>query len=159
MEFRLQKARTTKGHDFTVRNRPADKDDSVLALLQEVGAAEIDDWFSFRVSDDTTDLDRAPYGGFRYPVEAMMAGRTFVKFHLDVGLGDAIVDPTEEVSNPRLARLRGCGPRPRMDDPERATVRRRRFTLTHCHERCTEYWVRETRNGPHRSAGWRRSAH
>jgi hypothetical protein len=40
---------------------------------------------------------RAPYGGSRYPVEAMMAGRTFVKFHLYVGIGDVIVDPTEEV--------------------------------------------------------------
>ena len=43
------------------------------------------------------DLDGAPYGGARYPVEAIMAGRTFVKFHLDVGIGDAIVDPPDIV--------------------------------------------------------------
>jgi len=41
MEFRFQNARTTKGRDFTVRNRPADEDDSVLTLFHEVGAAEI----------------------------------------------------------------------------------------------------------------------
>jgi hypothetical protein len=41
------------------------------------------------------DLDGAPYGGARYPVEAIMADRTFAKFHLDVGVGDIIVDPTE----------------------------------------------------------------
>lgn len=43
----------------------------------------------------TTDLDGAPYGGARYPVEAVMAGRTFVRFHLDVGIGDVIVDPVD----------------------------------------------------------------
>lgn len=41
------------------------------------------------------DLDGAPYGGARYPVEAIMGARTFAKFHLDVGVGDVIVDPTE----------------------------------------------------------------
>ena len=97
MELRFQKARTTRDLDFTVRNRPAGAEDSVLALLQAVGATEIGDWFSFRVGEATTDLDGAPYGGSRYPVEAMMAGRTFVKFHVDVGIGDVIVDPTEEV--------------------------------------------------------------
>jgi Nucleotidyl transferase AbiEii toxin, Type IV TA system len=80
-----------------VRKRPASGEDSVLALLQTVGAAEIGDWFSFRVGEATTDLDGAPYGGSRYPVEARMAGPTFVKFHLDVGIGDVIVDPAEEV--------------------------------------------------------------
>ena len=38
------------------------------------------------------DLDGAPYGGARYPVESIMGGRTFVKFHLDVGIGDVVLD-------------------------------------------------------------------
>jgi len=97
MELRFRKARTTKDLDFTVRTRPEGEEDSVLATLQEVGAAEIGDWFSFRVSEATTDLDGAPYGGARYPVEAMLAGRTFVKFHVDIGIGDVIVDPTDEI--------------------------------------------------------------
>ena len=80
MELRFHKARTTKDLDFTVRNRPAGAEDSVLALLQAVGSAEIGDWFSFRVGEATIDLDGAPYGGSRYPVEAMMAGRTFATF-------------------------------------------------------------------------------
>jgi ketosteroid isomerase-like protein len=40
-------------------------------------------------------LDGAPYGGARYPVESIMGGRTFVKFHLDVGVGDVVLDPPE----------------------------------------------------------------
>jgi predicted nucleotidyltransferase component of viral defense system len=97
MELRLHKARTTKDLDFTVRMKPDGGDDAVLAILQDVGAADLSDWFVFRVSEATTDLDGAPYGGARYPVEATMAGRTFVKFHLDVGIGDIVVEPVDVV--------------------------------------------------------------
>ena len=41
------------------------------------------------------DLGGASYGGARYPVESILGGRTFVKFHLDVGVGDVVLDPTE----------------------------------------------------------------
>jgi hypothetical protein len=40
-------------------------------------------------------LDAAPEGGARYPVTASLAGRVFTKFHLDVGMGDAAIRPTE----------------------------------------------------------------
>jgi hypothetical protein len=39
----------------------------------------------------------APYGGSRYPVEAMMAQRTFVKFQMDFGIGDVVLDPLERI--------------------------------------------------------------
>jgi Nucleotidyl transferase AbiEii toxin, Type IV TA system len=95
MELRFRTARTTKDLDFTVRTAPAGAGDTVLAFLQDAGAFDAGDYFSFRVSEATMDLDGAPYGGARYPVEAIMGGRTFVKFHLDVGIGDIIVDPVE----------------------------------------------------------------
>jgi hypothetical protein len=63
--------------------------------LQDAGALDIGDFFRFRIGQAAMDLDGAPYGGARYPVEATMAGRTFVKFHLDVGVGDIIVEPTD----------------------------------------------------------------
>jgi hypothetical protein len=97
MELRFQRARATKDLDFTIRTKPTGGENAVLAILQDVGAAETGDWFTFRVGDATTDLDGAPYGGARYPVEALMAGRTLVKFHLDVGIGDVIVDPVDVV--------------------------------------------------------------
>jgi Nucleotidyl transferase AbiEii toxin, Type IV TA system len=40
------------------------------------------------------DLNAASQGGARYPVVASIAGRVFTKFHLDVGIGDAVVQPT-----------------------------------------------------------------
>jgi hypothetical protein len=41
------------------------------------------------------DLDAAPDGGARYPVESRLDGRTFVKLHVDVGIGDVILEPFE----------------------------------------------------------------
>ena len=40
-------------------------------------------------------LDGAPYGGARFPVDARLDGRSFVKFHVDVGAGDVVLGPLE----------------------------------------------------------------
>jgi len=57
---------------------------------------DLGDFFSFRIGEAMMDLDGAPSGGARYRVESIMGGRTFVKFHLDVGIGDAVLDPLEQ---------------------------------------------------------------
>ena len=61
--------------------------------------AEVDlkDWFEFSIGAPIMDLTAAPYGGARYPVEARMAGRTFPRFRVDVGLGDVIIRPAETI--------------------------------------------------------------
>lgn len=41
------------------------------------------------------DLDGAPYGGSRHPVECNLDGRLFARFHLDVGMGDIQREPWE----------------------------------------------------------------
>lgn len=97
MELRFQVARATKDLDFTVRAISTPSGDSVLEYLQEAGQRNLRDFFSFRVSLPMMDLDGAPYGGSRYPVEATMAQRTFAKFHLDVGIGDVVLDPLEHI--------------------------------------------------------------
>ena len=96
MELRFQTARATKDLDFTVRVVPAGRDDILLKEIQDAGAVEFGDFFSFRIGEAMMDLDGAPYGGARYPVESIMGGRAFVKFHLDVGIGDAVLDPLEQ---------------------------------------------------------------
>ena len=97
MELRFQSARSTKDLDFTVRVAPPGGLDPVLDQLQEVGALDRGDFFSFRIGEASADLEGAPYGGSRYPVEAILGGRRFVKFHLDVGVGDIVMDPPEEI--------------------------------------------------------------
>ena len=92
MELRFVKARSTRDLDFTLR---AGNTESALDHLQRAGARDIGDFFSFRVGEAMMDLDAAPYGGARYPVESRLDGRTFVKFHVDVGIGDVILEPVE----------------------------------------------------------------
>jgi hypothetical protein len=102
MELRYRKARATKDLDFTMRltSKITPGKDQVLALLQEAAAADMQDYFVYRIGQATTDLDGAPYGGARYPVETILGDRTFAKFHLDIGVGDIVMEPVE-IFHPR----------------------------------------------------------
>lgn len=92
MELRFDTARSTRDLDFTLRNG---NNDAAFLLLQGAATLDIDDFFTFRVGEATADLDAAPYGGARHPVEARVDGRAFVRFHVDVGIGDVIGEPIE----------------------------------------------------------------
>jgi hypothetical protein len=102
MELRIKAARTTKDIDLTMRSvfSPGEKKDDkrnldVLEKLQE--AAAFSDFFVYTIGEPISDLDAAPYGGARFPVEARVNGRVFVGFHLDVGIGDAVMEPLEVI--------------------------------------------------------------
>ena len=103
MELRLREARTTKDIDLTLHDPGLfTKDEGsnrvvVRLELQDRAAVELGDFFVFLIGEPMMDLDGAPYGGARYPVDARLDGRTFVKFHIDVGIGDVILQPLEVV--------------------------------------------------------------
>ena len=99
MELRFHTARATKDLDFTARAVPGGGKggDAILEHLQEVGGLDLGDFFTFRVAEASIDIDGAPYGGARYQVEAILGGQTFVRFHLDIGIGDVVLDPVEVV--------------------------------------------------------------
>ena len=104
MELRIKAARTTKDIDLTMRSvfsSDEKKDDkknlAVLEKLQEAAAFSSDDFFVYTIGEPIADLDAAPYGGARFPVEARLDGRVFVGFHLDVGIGDAVMEPLEVI--------------------------------------------------------------
>ncbi len=104
MELRIKAARTTKDIDLTMRSVVSSdekKDDkknlAVLEKLQEAVAFSSDDFFIYTIGEPIADLDAAPYGGARFPVEARLDGRVFVGFHLDVGIGDAVMEPLEVI--------------------------------------------------------------
>jgi hypothetical protein len=104
MELRIKAARTTKDIDLTMRSvvtSDEKKDDKknlvVLEKLQEAAAFSSDDFFVYTIGEPIADLDAAPYGGARFPVEARLDGRVFVGFHLDIGIGDAVMEPLEVV--------------------------------------------------------------
>jgi hypothetical protein len=100
MELRFQKARTTRDLDFTVRPGalPESNTAAVLDRLQQAAAEDLHDFFEFLIGQPSVDLEAAPYGGARYPVQARMGGRVFAKFHVDVGIGDVLLEPAESVA-------------------------------------------------------------
>ena len=104
MELRMHSARTTKDidltlHDDTRLSRDAkERGEQVRTMLQEAAANRFDDYFEFLVGKAREDLDGAPGGGSRYPVQARMDGRDFARFHVDVGVGDAVLEPLDVVT-------------------------------------------------------------
>ena len=102
MELRMKVARTTRDIDLSLQSLPALETDNssneiILDLLQEAAAINLQDYFTFLIGESMMDLEGAPYGGARYPVDARMDGRTFARFHLDVGLGDKALQPLDSV--------------------------------------------------------------
>lgn len=47
------------------------------------------------IDEPIMELDGATYGGARYPVQALVDGKAFTRFHLDVGIGDVALAPLE----------------------------------------------------------------
>jgi len=102
MELRLNMTRTTKDIDLSWRGKlkAATKEDAATILrekLQEAADIDLHDCFTFLIGEPDTDVANAPYGGGRFSVEARMAGRVFTQFHIDVGVGDAVINPLEEI--------------------------------------------------------------
>jgi Nucleotidyl transferase AbiEii toxin, Type IV TA system len=96
MELRSRSARATKDIDLSLPVGTANTlKANVLSQLQSRAAIDLGDFFVFTVGQPLLALDAAPEGGSRYPVIASLAGRRFTQFHLDVGVGDAAIPPTE----------------------------------------------------------------
>ena len=104
MELRTHTARTTKDIDLTLRDGtslpkdPNERREQVRAMLQDAAAPPFDDFFEFLVGEAREDLEGAPGGGSRYPVQARMDGRDFARFHVDVGIGDEVLEPLDVVT-------------------------------------------------------------
>ena len=98
IQLRLgERARTTKDIDLLALVEI----DQVLSMLQKAGRLDLGDYFYFTVAEPSSGLARAA-GGVRYPVRALLDGRTFDRFHLDVGALDPMLDPVEYKEMPDL---------------------------------------------------------
>lgn len=90
MELRTKLARATKDVDLNLRLPKMQQEDTEAirdTLVQDL-SSNLQDHFSFRIGAATMDLEAAPYGGSRYPIESVIDEKTFVKFNLDVAIGD-----------------------------------------------------------------------
>ena len=101
LELLFDTARATIDIDLTLPGIDAtgrQANDVVREMLQEASGVSLDDWFEFTIAAPIMDLDAAPYGGARFPVDARMDARIFARFHLDVGIGDVVLQPVDLVA-------------------------------------------------------------
>ena len=99
LEMRFHMARSTKDLDLTVTSAQGRVEDStsLRERLQLAASIDLPDFFTFIVGEAMSELNQAPEGGARFPVDARLDGRTFVKFHVDLGIGDEVLEPLESV--------------------------------------------------------------
>ena len=100
MELRMPKARMTKDIDLSMHEArflgdEATRNEALLELIQKAASQDLNDFFVFTIEPPVMELEAAPYGGARFPVEARLDGRSFEKFQLDVGIGDLWIEPFE----------------------------------------------------------------
>jgi hypothetical protein len=118
LELRLKAARATIDIDlalpsnFLASAHQGDANEIVHEMLQEAASVPLGDWFVYGIGSAVKDLEAAPYGGARYPVEARMDARTFARFHLDVGIGETVMRPLETVEGRDWLRFAGIGTSP-----------------------------------------------
>ena len=98
LQLRLgDRARTTKDIDLLSLTEP----NRVFDSLREAVALDLGDWFSFEVGQPSNDQDRTA-GGIRITVVSLLDGRSFERFHIDVGVGDPLVEAVEYLVTPDL---------------------------------------------------------
>jgi hypothetical protein len=112
LEMRFLRARSTKDMDLTVRLREGSTE-SVASLRERLlvaASVELPDFFTFEIGEATAELNQAPEGGARFPVDARLDGRTFVRFHVDLGVGDDVLEPLESVEGQDWLGFAGISP-------------------------------------------------
>jgi hypothetical protein len=116
MQLRTESARTTKDVDLALKEGEifAKDENKRSAAIREIlirqAAIDLGDFFSFLISEPVQDLNAAPDGGARFHVEARLADRTFEKFHLDIGAGDAWSEKLDQLKSSDLLKFAGFQP-------------------------------------------------
>jgi len=116
MELRYRpNARTTKDVDLSVPapqgpGHQNERMDRIRDQLQAAADAELGDYFQFLIGAPHAELQGAPQGGARFPIEARLAGRLFGRFHVDVGIGDAVHGSPERLTGDDLLAFAGVAP-------------------------------------------------
>ena len=111
MEIRYSNiARMTRDVDLSL---PVFKDptpEKIRELLALAVEKDLGDWFVFLVGPYSLELQQAVYGGWRYALTATLAGRNFTTFHVDVGVGDAVISAPDWETGTGLLSFAGIAP-------------------------------------------------
>lgn len=111
LQLRLgDRARTTKDIDMLALPQKQE----IYPALRQAGILDLGDWFLFDVADsgigDSAEHTLRDFGGARYQLQALLDGRTFEKFHIDIGVGDPLIDPVEHLKTPAMLAFAGLEP-------------------------------------------------
>jgi hypothetical protein len=91
LQLRLgEQARTTK--DIDLLNTATSP--SIYDSMVESASMDLGDWFAFEVERPEGNVENKP-GGLRYLVRSFLDGRLFENFHVDVGVGDIVLEAFE----------------------------------------------------------------
>lgn len=99
-------ARTTRDMDLLL----ALPHSAVYAALAHAARLELGDWFEFTVAPARGRLPGIGEGGLRFPVTALLDGRVFESFHIDVGSGDPVIEPPDILMMPPLLAFASIAP-------------------------------------------------
>jgi hypothetical protein len=95
------KARTTKDVDLSITvdgGSSAPRLTVIREQLQAAGNMDLGDFLTFRIGMPKKEFTNAPAGGARFPCEAVLLGKRFASFHIDIGIGDALVGNPDTLS-------------------------------------------------------------
>lgn len=102
-----ERARTTQDIDVLL----ALPREAVQGAIAEAVHCNLDDWFTFVLRETSDPLPGPAFGGgHRFFITALVDRRTFESFHIDVGLGDPVVEPAERLTTPPLLAFAGIPP-------------------------------------------------
>ena len=117
IELRFQNlARATRDIDLSIPDPGSEipegrnQSQAIRDWLQGELAKDLSDWFAFFLGEQTSDLRAAPLGGVRFRVEARLDNRTFARFTLDAGIGDAVITEPEWITGHELLSFAGISP-------------------------------------------------
>ena len=105
MELRIKRARATKDIDLAMFEHllsskdPKKRSSAIHDLLVSAADFDFNDFFVFEIAQASIQLIGPPEGGSRFPVHSLLDGRTFAKFHIDIGVGDTLIKPFEQLKS------------------------------------------------------------
>lgn len=99
-------ARTTKDIDLLL----ALPHSAIHQTLAHAARRDLGDWFAFTVEPARGPLQGIGEGGLRYPATALLDGRVFESFHIDVGSGDPVVESPDTLTMPALLAFSDIAP-------------------------------------------------
>ncbi len=107
-------ARTTKDVDLSVLHVSVETGAALTAALrerlQDAAAVDLGDHLTYRIGEPKHELTNAPKGGARYRCEAILVGKSYAKFQIDVGCGDVMAGEPEKLLGDDFLSFAGIAP-------------------------------------------------